>query len=127
MKGTIDVSEENALDKLLSDEKEIAEHYTIVDLIRNDLGRISSNVRVNKFRYVDKIRTNNKELYQTSSEISGELSSNKLPKSCRRCLNRTNLCMIYHTRLPSESGRILFGLPKEMEGKPFPSTLNYFA
>jgi len=76
MKGTIDVSEENALDKLLSDEKEIAEHYTIVDLIRNDLGRISSNVRVNKFRYVDKIRTNNKELYQTSSEISGELSKN---------------------------------------------------
>lgn len=74
MKGTIDASEMDALNHLLNDEKEIAEHYTIVDLIRNDLGRISKNVRVTNFRYVEKIQSNDRELFQTSSEIMGDLS-----------------------------------------------------
>ena len=37
MKGTIDAAIENAEEILLNDEKELAEHNTIVDLIRNDL------------------------------------------------------------------------------------------
>lgn len=73
MKGTIDASLPNAEEAILNDEKEFAEHVTIVDLIRNDLSIISKNVRVEKFRYVEKIITNQKELLQVSSKIVGEL------------------------------------------------------
>lgn len=76
MKGTIDASIENAEEKLLNDEKEMAEHNTIVDLIRNDLSMVAKNVKVDKFRYVEKINTSNKALLQTSSVISGELEDN---------------------------------------------------
>lgn len=73
MKGTIDAKLPNAEKELLNDPKEIAEHNTIVDLIRNDLSMIAKNVRVERFRYTDKLQTNQKELLQVSSEIVGEL------------------------------------------------------
>ncbi|MEI9921236.1 MAG: aminodeoxychorismate synthase component I [Bacteroidota bacterium] len=73
MKGTIDASIPNAEAKILSDQKEMAEHVTIVDLLRNDLSMIAGNVRVTRFRYIDKITTHNKQLLQVSSEISGRL------------------------------------------------------
>lgn len=73
MKGTIDASLPNAEKKLMNDEKEAAEHATIVDLIRNDLSRVASNVRVDKYRYVDVLHTNKGDILQTSSEISGKL------------------------------------------------------
>jgi para-aminobenzoate synthetase component 1 len=73
MKGTIDASVENAREKLLNDEKEIAEHNTIVDLIRNDLSIVAKNVKVEKFRYVEEVKTSVKTLLQTSSLISGGL------------------------------------------------------
>lgn len=80
MKGTIDASIKNAREKLLNDEKELAEHNTIVDLIRNDLSIVAKNVRVEKFRYIDEIKTSNKNLLQTSSKICGELDKNYLEK-----------------------------------------------
>lgn len=73
MKGTIDANMPNAKKILENDEKEMAEHATIVDLLRNDLGIIANNIKVNKFRYFSKIKTINGELYQTSSEICGYL------------------------------------------------------
>lgn len=73
MKGTIDASIKNAEERLLNDEKELAEHNTIVDLIRNDLSIVAKSVRVEKFRYVEEIKTSNKTLLQTSSLISGDL------------------------------------------------------
>ncbi|MEW6654558.1 MAG: aminodeoxychorismate synthase component I [Bacteroidota bacterium] len=73
MKGTIDAAIPNAEEIILSDEKEMAEHITIVDLIRNDLSIAAKNVRVEKFRYIDRIETNNKSLLQVSSKIAGEL------------------------------------------------------
>lgn len=76
MKGTIDASVEDAEVKLLDDEKELAEHNTIVDLIRNDLSIVAKNVRVEKFRYIDEIKTSSKNLLQTSSKICGELDKN---------------------------------------------------
>ncbi|MBN2890303.1 MAG: aminodeoxychorismate synthase component I [Bacteroidales bacterium] len=76
MKGTIDANLPNAKKKLLSDEKETAEHYTIVDLIRNDLNIIAKNVKVDKFRYIDRIKSTHKELLQMSSQISGILPAN---------------------------------------------------
>jgi para-aminobenzoate synthetase component 1 len=73
MKGTIDADIPDALDLILNDEKEFAEHNTIVDLIRNDLSIVAKKVRVRKFRYPDYLQTNQKNLIQISSEISGEL------------------------------------------------------
>lgn len=74
MKGTIDANIKNAEIKLMNDVKEVSEHNTIVDLIRNDLSMVAKNVRVEKFRYIDKIKTHEKELLQTSSKISGDLA-----------------------------------------------------
>lgn len=73
MKGTIDASIPDAEGKLLADEKELAEHHTIVDLIRNDLSMVAENVKVEKFRYIEKVKTHKGELLQMSSKISGEL------------------------------------------------------
>lgn len=74
MKGTINATIENARQKLLGSEKELSEHNTIVDLIRNDLALVSKNIRVSKYRYLEKIETNRGAIYQTSSEICGQLS-----------------------------------------------------
>jgi len=76
MKGTIDASLPNAKEIILNDEKELAEHITIVDLIRNDLSIVSYQVEVESFRYIDEIKTNQKNLLQVSSKISGVLPDN---------------------------------------------------
>jgi para-aminobenzoate synthetase component 1 len=76
MKGTIDASIENAQELILKDSKEIAEHNTIVDLIRNDLSLVAENVTVEKFRYLERIKTNQGELCQVSSKITGDLPLN---------------------------------------------------
>ena len=75
MKGTIDAGIANAKDIVLKDAKEIAEHVTIVDLIRNDLSQVATEVTVSKFRYIDELKTNQKHLLQVSSEVSGQLRS----------------------------------------------------
>ena len=76
MKGTIDASIDRAQEIILNDEKELAEHTTIVDLIRNDLSMIASDVQVDSFRYIERISTNQKDLLQVSSKISGVLPPN---------------------------------------------------
>lgn len=76
MKGTINSSVPNAEELLLSNKKELYEHNTIVDLIRNDLSMIAKNVSVNKFRFVNTIKKGNQELLQTSTEIQGKLPEN---------------------------------------------------
>jgi para-aminobenzoate synthetase component 1 len=76
MKGTIDATIPNAKNILLHDQKEIAEHATIVDLIRNDLSLVATNVSVSKYRVYEEIRTNNGLIGQVSSEISGTLPEN---------------------------------------------------
>ena len=76
MKGTIDASIYNAESIILNDKKEMAEHTMVVDLLRNDLGIISNNVRVDKFRYIEKINAGDKKLLQVSSQISANLENN---------------------------------------------------
>jgi para-aminobenzoate synthetase component 1 len=76
MKGTIDAQIPDAHAKILSSEKEKAEHTMVVDLLRNDLSIIAKKVKVNKFRYIENLKTNQKDLLQVSSEISGELENN---------------------------------------------------
>lgn len=73
MKGTIDASIDNAEEKIISDPKEAAEHATIVDLIRNDMSMVCDNVWVERYRYIDQLKTSQKTLLQVSSEIAGTL------------------------------------------------------
>lgn len=78
MKGTIDATLPNAEEQIINNKKEAAEHATIVDLIRNDLSRIARDISVDKYRYIDRIKTNQGELLQVSSQISGTLPDNYL-------------------------------------------------
>lgn len=100
MKGTIDASIPNADQIILNDKKEKAEHNTIVDLIRNDLSMVAKKVRVDKFRYLDKIKSQTGSLYQVSSRIIGELSKNY----------NENIGNIIMTLLPAGS---ISGAPKK--------------
>lgn len=81
MKGTIDANLPQAKERILKDEKEKAEHVMIVDLMRNDLGIVASDIQVERFRYVEKIKAGEKELLQVSSKITGQLS-----EDWRECL-----------------------------------------
>ena len=76
MKGTIDASLPDAETQILSNQKEEAEHATIVDLIRNDLSRVASEVEVKRYRYLGRLITNRGALLQVSSEIEGKLPDN---------------------------------------------------
>lgn len=100
MKGTIDANIPDAERKILNDHKETAEHHTIVDLIRNDLNSVAENVKVERFRYTDKITTTKKDLLQVSSEISGILPDNY----------NENIGTIFDTLLPAGS---ISGAPKK--------------
>ncbi|GAX87236.1 para-aminobenzoate synthetase component I [Lebetimonas natsushimae] len=75
MKGTIDAHIPQAKELILNNQKEMAEHTMVVDLLRNDLGIIGKNVKVNKFRFIDKIKAGDKELLQVSSEIEATLEN----------------------------------------------------
>ncbi|MCX6245048.1 MAG: aminodeoxychorismate synthase component I [Bacteroidetes bacterium] len=100
MKGTIRADVPDAGRILLGDKKEFFEHNTIVDLIRNDLSMVSTDVTVRRFRYLERIHTNRVDLLQMSSEVSG-----KLPDDYRRRLGE-----ILFTLLPAGS---VTGAPKE--------------
>lgn len=78
MKGTIDADLPDAEARLLGDEKEYFEHNTIVDLIRNDISMIATEVNVERFRYIEKISTSRKNLLQMSSEIRGRMPAGYL-------------------------------------------------
>ncbi|GIU00935.1 putative PabA-like protein [Sulfurovum sp. TSL6] len=73
MKGTIDADLPHAQESILADTKEMAEHIMIVDLMRNDLGIIGSEIKVEKFRYIEKIKAGKKDLLQVSSKITATL------------------------------------------------------
>ena len=73
MKGTIDATLPDAEAQILANDKEMAEHVMIVDLMRNDLGMVGSEVRVERFRYIEKVKAGDKTLLQVSSKISAKL------------------------------------------------------
>ncbi len=104
MKGTIKASLPGAEEEILQNIKETAEHHTIVDLIRNDLSKVAANVSVKRFRYLDKISTNQEDLLQVSSEIIGRMPAD------------------YHHRL----GDIMFTLlpAGSVTGAPKPRTVD---
>ena len=73
MKGTIDASVPNAVEELKNSVKEKAEHYTVVDLLRNDLSMVVDWVTLDEFQRIDYLQTSNKNLFAMSSEISGKV------------------------------------------------------
>ena len=73
MKGTAEDVSPSSAEQLLANEKEAAEHATIVDLIRNDLSMVAYDVHVERYRYVERLNTHRGPLLQTSSEIKGQL------------------------------------------------------
>ncbi len=107
MKGTIDASIKDAQTVLLSDQKELQEHYTVVDLIRSDLSRVATNIRVPRLRYIDSLNLVGKQILQLSSEIVADLPKNYL----------SNLGQIIYDLLPAGS---ICGAPK-------PATLRLIA
>ncbi|WP_340113888.1 aminodeoxychorismate synthase component I [Maribellus mangrovi] len=112
MKGTMDASIENAEELILKDSKELAEHNTIVDLIRNDLSLVAENVTVEKFRYLERIKTNRRDLWQVSSKITGNL-----PKDYTE-----NIGDIIFTMLPAGS---ISGAPKKKTVEIIKAAENY--
>ena len=76
MKGTIEAALPNAKENILTNKKEMAEHVMIVDLMRNDLGIIAKEIKVEKFRYVEKITAGEEKLLQVSSKITATLPKN---------------------------------------------------
>ncbi|MCT4325544.1 aminodeoxychorismate synthase component I [Elizabethkingia anophelis] len=71
MKGTIDADIPDAENILKNDPKEKAEHYTVVDLLRNDLSMVADDVKLVDFQRIDYLQTLKKNLYTMSSEIEG--------------------------------------------------------
>jgi para-aminobenzoate synthetase len=87
IKGTTrrspDPAEDEALrDELLHDEKTFAEHLMIVDLLRNDLGRVCEvdTVRVPQFMVVEPYAT----VHQLLSTITGVLERTRTSVECVR-------------------------------------------
>ncbi|MEL7159440.1 MAG: aminodeoxychorismate synthase component I [Bacteroidota bacterium] len=103
MKGTA-LDTARARYALLHSQKEIAEHATIVDLIRNDLSQVAKRVRVTDYRYFHKIATSRRGLVQTSSKIGGQLPEDW----------RSRLGDLLATLLPAGS----------VSGAPKPATLD---
>lgn len=74
MKGTQHHSQgSEQADHLQHNDKEMREHSTIVDLMRNDLSISAEGVHVPRLRYAERLRTSRGEITQTSSEIVGQL------------------------------------------------------
>jgi para-aminobenzoate synthetase component 1 len=112
MKGTISALIPGAEEIILADRKELYEHNTIVDLIRNDLGMVATHVKVERFRYVERIKSRAGDLLQVSSEISGELPADFL----------SNLGTLLFTLLPAGS---VTGAPKKRTVELILETENY--
>lgn len=112
MKGTMDASLPNSKELILKDSKEVAEHHTIVDLIRNDLSLVAENVTVEKFRYLERIKTNQRDLWQVSSKITGDLPGDY----------REKIGDILFTMLPAGS---ISGAPKKKTVEIIKAAENY--
>lgn len=58
MKGNQKAKVTHIAEEVIHSTKEMAEHATIADLIRNDLSKYARNVKVDRYRYTEVIPTN---------------------------------------------------------------------
>lgn len=73
VKGTSAVDQDLDGQLLLNNPKERAEHEMVVDLLRNDLAQVATDVEVKHFRYLQQIQTDRGSLWQTESLIEGAM------------------------------------------------------
>lgn len=76
-RGKTSEEDENLAKELMADEKELAEHQMLVDLGRNDIGRVSEfgTVQVDKYMVIEKY----KHVMHLVSEVSGTLTNQYTP------------------------------------------------
>jgi anthranilate synthase component 1 len=120
-RGTNEAEDELLAEQLLADEKEIAEHSMLVDLARNDVGRVSKigSVRIDDLMYIKKLS----HVQHISSIVSGILDEGRTA---------------YDALASSFPAGTLSGAPKieaikmisELEGYergPYGGTIGYFS
>ncbi len=84
-RGSTHREDEQLIEELLSDEKEKAEHLMLVDLARNDLGRIcrKESIRLHRFMQIEKY----KNVIHLVSEITGTMADTIHPlDAVKACL-----------------------------------------
>ncbi len=76
-RGKSEEEDKKLQDELLKDEKERAEHLMLVDLARNDVGKVAKvgTVKVDNFMYIEKYS----HVMHIVSDVSGELKENLHP------------------------------------------------
>lgn len=76
-RGKTEEEDEALIKDLLSDEKEKAEHLMLVDLARNDVGKVAKtgSVKVDKFMYIEKYS----HVMHIVSDVSGEMKEELHP------------------------------------------------
>ena len=98
---------------LLSDPKEVAEHATIVDLLRNDLSQVARGVRVTDYRYLRATDRQGGALVQTSSDIGGQL-----PADWRSSLGSILLRLLPAGSVSGAPKSATLDLIRQAEGQP---------
>ena len=71
VKGTSSVESDPNGSQLLHNIKERAEHEMVVDLLRNDIAQVSTDIEVKRFRYLQQVKSDRCLLWQTESLIEG--------------------------------------------------------
>lgn len=112
MKGTISADIPEAAKIIIDDPKEADEHEKVVALIREDLSKVSEEVWVERFRYIDRLETNKGPILETSSEVRGKLPSDY----------REHIGDIIFAQLPAGS---ITGAPKDYVMDVIEASENY--
>lgn len=110
MKGTIDATLPRAAEIILEDEKEQAEHLATVTLLREELAEVANQVRVSRFRYIDRLQTNRKDLLQVSSEIIGDLK-----EEYKQCLGDAIFSLLPGSSIAGEPKQKALAVLREIE------------
>lgn len=110
MKGTIDASLSDAEKIILEDKKEIEEHNAAVSLISKELETVADNIKVERYRYIDNIKTNRKNLLQVSSEILGTLK-----EDCKNSIGNTIFSLLPGASIVGEPKQKAIDIISEVE------------